>query len=652
MKRLSFLLLLIIPILSFAQLQTNEKPFVIPELKEWKGGKDFVNISKETTIFYNPKHQELEEVAKAFAQDYKDMFGVELTVKANKPKTGDIYFTLSNNKKAGDEEYEIKIDKTIEVSAKTVTGVYWGTRTILQICEQQEGYKLPKGYIRDYPDYAMRGFMLDCGRKFIPMHFLEDYVKIMSYYKMNTLQVHLNDNGFKQFFENDWSKTYSAFRLESETYPGLAAQDGYYTKDEFRNLQKLGMSKFVEIIPEIDFPAHSLAFAQYMPEIGSKEYGTDHLDLFKPETYTFIDNLLKEYLGGENPVFMGKRMHIGTDEYSNAKKEVVEKFRYLTDRYIKYVEGFGKQACIWGALTHAKGDTPVKSKDVLMFAWYNGYAEPRDMIKQGYKLVSIPDGALYIVPLAGYYYDYLNIKNLYADWTPAKIGKEVFEEKDPNILGGMFAVWNDHVGNGISTRDIHHRVYPAMQTLSVKMWTGKNPKTSFEDFNKKRHTLSEAPNVNLLGRFNKGLTMGVQYELSELKPKTLYDAREAGYGHRISFDIEVKKEKRGTKLLFSKDAVFYLSDPVKGMIGFQRDGYLNTFNRSLKSGEKINIAIETTSTNTKLFIDGKLIEDMGIKTQHFEDPKTKMKYIRTLSFPLRHSGTFNSKVTNFKVEKI
>lgn len=79
----------------------------------------------------------------------------------------------------------------------------------------------------------MRGFMIDCGRKFIPLSFLQDYVKIMAYYKMNTLQIHLNDNGFKQFFGHDWSKTYAAFRLESDTYPGLAAEDGYYTKREF-----------------------------------------------------------------------------------------------------------------------------------------------------------------------------------------------------------------------------------------------------------------------------------------------------------------------------------------------------------------------------------------------------------------------------------
>ena len=59
--------------------------------------------------------------------------------------------------------------------------------------------------------------------------------------------------------------------------------------------------------------------------MGAKEYGMDHLDLFKPETYQFADDLFKEYLKGDDPVFVGKRVHIGTDEYSNAKKEVVEK---------------------------------------------------------------------------------------------------------------------------------------------------------------------------------------------------------------------------------------------------------------------------------------------------------------------------------------
>ena len=48
--------------------------------------------------------------------------------------------------------------------------------------------------------------MIDAGRKYIPMNYLRQLVKVMAYYKMNTLQVHLNDNGFKQYFGNDWAK--------------------------------------------------------------------------------------------------------------------------------------------------------------------------------------------------------------------------------------------------------------------------------------------------------------------------------------------------------------------------------------------------------------------------------------------------------------
>lgn len=202
-------------------------------------------------------------------------------------------------------------------------------------------------------------------------------------------------------------------------------------------MQILAENKYVTIVPEIDVPSHSLAFSQYKPEIGSKDYGIDHLDLFNPETYKFVDALFKEYLEGDNPVFRGKKVHIGTDEYSNKDQKVVEKFRYFTDYYIKYVESFGKQACVWGALTHAKGETKVKSENVVMNDWYNGSADPQDMIDQGYELISTPDRYLYIVPAAGYYYDYLNTKYLYESWTPAHVGKSVFEENHPSISGGV-----------------------------------------------------------------------------------------------------------------------------------------------------------------------------------------------------------------------
>lgn len=632
---------------SLSYASVNSKPFVVPELKQWTGKDGNFTPGTNAKIVCTSANPELLRIAQMFADDYQQMFGKTLSVTQGKATPGDFILSLSADKKLGEEGYEIKITDRITTSAPTPTGLYWSTRTLLQIAEQSQEHSFPKGIIRDYPDYSIRGFMIDCGRKFIPMSYLQDLVKTMAYYKMNTLQVHLNDNGFKQYFDNNWDKTYAAFRLESETYPGLTARDGSYSKKEFIDFQKQAATNFVEIIPEIDIPAHSLAFTHYKPEIGSKEYGMDHLDLFKPETYQFADDLFKEYLKGDDPVFVGKRVHIGTDEYSNAKKEVVEKFRAFTDHYIRLVEGFGKQAVIWGALTHAKGDTPVKSENIIMNAWYNGYADPATMIKDGYQLISIPDAMVYIVPLAGYYQDYLNEVFLYKEWTPAHIGKAVFEEKHPAILGSMFAIWNDHAGNGISVKDIHHRVFPALQTLAVKTWTGKETSLPFEVYNEKRSAISEAPGVNQLGRIGK--SPALVYERSTVAPGSTSTYPEIGYNYTVSFDITGAPEKSGTELFRSPNAVFYLADPIRGMMGFACDGYLNTFPYKVNPGEKATIQIEGDHRSTTLRVNGKVVEEMNIQKCYFNAGKDSMNYIRTLVFPLEKAGNFNSRIENLKV---
>lgn len=651
--------------LSFGWAAVNDKPFVVPELKQWSGAEGMFAPSGKYIV---KGGKQAEAVAALFANDYADLVGNRLTAKSGKPSAGDIVLVLKADKQLGAEGYRLNISDVTTITASTIEGLIWGTRTVLQLAEQNRSanYALPKGSAVDVPEYGLRGFMMDCGRKFIPMSYLRSLVKMMSYYKMNTLQIHLNDNGFRQFFGDDWAKTQAAFRLECDTYPGLTAKDGHYTKTEFVELQKLAEQYGVNIIPEIDVPAHSLAFTHYKPEIGSKEYGMDHLDLFNPETYKFVDGLLKEYLEGKSPVFRGKVVHIGTDEYSNAKKEVVEKFRYFTDHYIKYVERYGKQAAVWGALTHAKGDTKVKSQNVIMHCWYNGYAEPREMKRQGYKLVSVPDGQVYIVPAAGYYYDYLNCRNLYNTWTPAQIGEEKFDERDPSILGGMFAVWNDHAGNGITVKDIHHRLFPALQTLSTKCWTGAATSLPYDQFDRLRLRLSEAPAVNEAARWAKGKTLTIDH----LRPGQTTGETEVGYGYRVEFGIEGADEAKGTPLFTSDNATFYLADPVDGCLGFEREGYLNKFKYKVEPGKKVTIAITGDNKKTCLYVDGKLREELGPLTIYamqqkdrtsfqstdptawqpvMYNPTAKMHYQRTLVFPLQKAGSFKSKITDVKV---
>ena len=58
-------------------------------------------------------------------------------------------------------------------------------------------------------------------------------------------------------------------------------------------------------------------------------------------------------------------VHIGTDEYN--KKEA-EQYRYFTDRYLKYIEKYGKTPRMWGGLKWLPGKTPVKAEGVTVNA--------------------------------------------------------------------------------------------------------------------------------------------------------------------------------------------------------------------------------------------------------------------------------------------
>lgn len=657
-----------------ALAQAENSPFTIPQVEKWNANQGDFAFSGRVVV--KGGNKVLGIAAQRFAENYKLLTGQAMTVVKGKAGKGDVVFEKTkSNKHKNVEAYTLDITgNTAVISASSLRGATWGASTLLQMVDGSQNGKVATGRVADEPEYGLRGFMIDCGRKYIPMDYLKNLVRIMSYYKMNTLQVHLNDNGFRQYFGNDWNATQAAFRLECETYPGLTAKDGSYTKKEFRDFQIWAESLGVEIIPEIDVPAHSLAFTHYRPSIGSKEYGMDHLDLFNPETYNFVDSLFMEYLSGPEPVFYGKKVHIGTDEYSNAKKDVVEKFRAFTDHYIRFVERYGKQAVVWGALTHAKGSTPVKADGVIMDCWYNGYANPKDMKKAGYKLVSIPDGLVYIVPAAGYYYDYLNCKYLYDNWTPATIGGEKFEENDPAILGGMFAVWNDHVGNGITVKDIHDRAYPALQTLSAKCWGGARPRLSYEKFDAMRSSLQEAPGVNVLARMPEDIAAkGGVYSKATVQPGDSLELIEIGYPYSVSFTINGKDEKPGTVLFKSPNATFYLADMAEGKLGFEREGYLNTFNYRVEKDKAVTITIEGDNRETRLLVNGQLREKLSPLTLYVFDPanpgrkryadpstpwqpevyepKDKIFYQRTLVFPLQKAGQFNSTISDLKVKQ-
>lgn len=138
----------------------NEKPFVIPELQEWRGAQGMFTPSATSRIVYVGKDPSVARVANQFAEDYETMFGRRLAVVQGRASAGDFVLSLSGDKQLGEEGYVVKIADRVTISAPKSKGLFWATRTILQMTEQNSDQALSKGSMRDYPDYAIRGFSL------------------------------------------------------------------------------------------------------------------------------------------------------------------------------------------------------------------------------------------------------------------------------------------------------------------------------------------------------------------------------------------------------------------------------------------------------------------------------------------------------------
>lgn len=645
--------------------QPNTKPFVIPSLQQWDGREGVLPLSPAYTIIADKKDTTATEIAKLLVGDLKDL-GIKGVIANKAIKSNQTIYLKNTQTDAGklrEEVYSLDIENSIVIEAPYYKGLFWGTRTLLQLLEQAKKKQvgLPKGKAIDFPQYPSRGFILDDGRKFFSLEFLKRYVKMLSYYKISEFQIHLSDNGFKKYFNENWDSTYAGFAIESKTYPKLNKNGEFYSKKDFIALQKLAMQYGVTIIPEIDVPAHSLAITQAVPEIASKKYGADHLDLANPKTQEVVDNIFKEYIGGNSPVFVGPYVHIGTDEYAKAESE---KFRAFTDHMIHYVQGYGKRVRAWGALTHATGTTPVSSNDVTLNIWYNGYADPIAMKKLGYKLLSTPDGAVYIVPAAGYYYDYLNLPYLFEKWTPLNIGNVKLEKGDTSLLGGAFAVWNDIVGNGITAMDVHDRVFPALQVLSEKMWSNVTDTNNYRAFDKNANSVGDGQQFSLysyplpIGMDSLQLPSSIWSEkkngivIDYKSPEVTTSVEHVGFHYRVDLDIKVNKIVRNTPLFSDEVWNTQLCLLPNRKLAIFRENYKDTFDYVLAENKNVHLSFKGTNKGIRLLADGVVVSSLqGLKLP--KGKKDTMTYVQTLSFPLKKVGDkkipLNGSISNLKI---
>ncbi len=449
-------------------LAKNAEPKIIPAVQQWQGAEGSCRLSAKTIIAEGPAATKL---ASQLKQDIKDVTGDDFVISKGKPSRGGSIILKISDECPHEEGYKLEMGEHAVLKASTPAGLFYASRSLLQLMAQGD---LPRGTITDQPDYRVRSLMWDVGRKFVPFDQMKDWIRAMSYVKMNQLHLHLNDSiGFAP-----------GFRLEMKSLPGLANQDGHYTQEEMKALQAFAKARGITIVPEIDAPAHASAFTYYRPDLQHPKLASQNLDLTNPATIPFMEKVLDEICD----VFESEHIHIGTDELrlgglsKKEKEEMGELFRGYINHFNSYLKKKGKVTRIWSGYEHMPGTTQP-DKDVVIDMWVTADAAAK--VKEGYTFINSNHGWTYIVPCAPYYG--INNANVYQKWSPNYFSSKpggIIPKDSPNLLGGKFHIWNDrgYQFAGFNNNEVARLTMPSLLTFAEKLWGRKGSKdfTAFQ----------------------------------------------------------------------------------------------------------------------------------------------------------------------------
>ena len=180
----------------------------------------------------------------------------------------------------------------LKISAATPHGIFNGTRTLLSMLkDKQTPYLLEAVSIRDYPDLAYRGQMIDIARNFTAPENLKKLVDIFASYKLNVLHFHFCDDeawrleipgleeltavGSRRGHTTDESQCLYPCYDGGYDPDAKTVGNGYYSREEFIDLLKYAAERHVRIVPEIESPGHARAAIVSMKARYNKYFETD-----------------------------------------------------------------------------------------------------------------------------------------------------------------------------------------------------------------------------------------------------------------------------------------------------------------------------------------------------------------------------------------
>ncbi|MBE6402060.1 MAG: beta-N-acetylhexosaminidase [Verrucomicrobia bacterium] len=327
---------------------------------------------------------------------------------------------------AQNEAYELVVSKGgVKIKCVSDAGEGNARKTLAQMIKRAKSAGVPACKILDWPAYPMRGFMMDCGRSYIPLADLKKIIAFCAEYKINIFHWHLTEN--------------QGWRTESRVYPELNDKKNYtrdhgkfYTFKEIRELVDYCDSLGVMLIPEIDMPGHSAAFERTFKCSMQSEKGTEILK-------KLVDEIIKEGFSSKTVPYF----HIGTDEVRITNPDFVPEM-------VAFVRERGKKVATWNPGAH------YKPGEIDLVQMWSGRGRP---------LAGTPslDSRLH----------YFNHFDSFAD--PVALFYSNFAETpeaNDTIAGGIAAIWCDRYILGTDAILANNSFYPSILAFAESAWHG------------------------------------------------------------------------------------------------------------------------------------------------------------------------------------
>ena len=406
------------------------------------------------------------------------------------------------NSEIKSEEYKLEISsKKIEIHHSDYAGKLYALITLIQLINYYKN-KLPHCSIEDSPSLEWRGMHLDCARQYYSLEEIKRLFNYMALFKLNRFHWHLTDNEAWRIKLDCYPHLtdIGAFRGYNQTIPpfygsGYHKSGGYYEKDDVAALIEYGKKLNIEIMPEIDLPAHSWTLLQVMPElrdassnIESKDVGLYSNNTINPsveETKIFLERVFKEL----SKIFSFNIIHVGVDERPKdswkgspkiiefIKKNNLTSYDEVQDLYMNNIittlEKNNKRTAAWNeaALSPhndigSSGSAGNIDKSCLIFAWEHP-SVGQEATKRGFETILCPGDKTYF-DMA--YNDSTNergicwagtieVKKVY-DWKPLEI---IDEDKRKYVKGIQGQLWSETITN---KEYFDSMINPRLATLS------------------------------------------------------------------------------------------------------------------------------------------------------------------------------------------